>query len=297
MEVVRISGYSTFEKEHIARQFLIPKQMEESGLSERHLTFTDEGLEQIIQRYTQEAGVREMERQIAKVCRKVARVVVSAAKRAKLKTTVLTTDSVLDLLGPPTYSDIYAVDKAHVGVSIGLAWTVAGGDILSIETTLMRGKGNLMLTGQLGEVMQESAQAAYTYLRSEAKALKIRMEFWKNYDVHVHVPEGAIPKDGPSAGVAMVISMLSALKGKAPKPKIAMTGEMTLRGWVLDVGGVKEKVLAAHRAGVTTILLPKGVKKDLVEVPEEVKKDLKFTFIETVEQAIAAAFPKTRARR
>jgi len=295
MEVVRLSGYTTFEKEHIAEGFLVPKQLEESGLSDKHLRFTKKGIDLLVNRYTQEAGVRELERQIANVCRKIAREVVSSKKKFKMVT--ITEKRIFDLLGPPIYSELLADGKPCVGLAIGLAWTVVGGDTLTIETTTMRGKGNLMLTGQLGEIMQESAQAAYTYLRAHAKKLKIRSEFWKNFDVHVHVPEGAIPKDGPSAGGAIAISMLSALRAKAPRGKTAITGEITLQGRVLGIGGVKEKVLAAHRAGLTTVLMPKENEKDLIDVPKEVQKDINFVFVETLDEIIRRAFPPPRKKK
>jgi len=299
MELVRLSGYTMLEKERIASLFLIPKQLEETGLTEANVKFTKEGLEFVITRYTQEAGVRELERQIANVFRKVARQVVSANGKAKKKRTcVSVTESRAEaLLGPPVYTALLADGKPQVGLSIGLAWTVTGGDTLPIETTVMRGKGNLTLTGQLGEVMQESAQAAYTYLRAHAKELKIPSEFWKNTDIHIHVPEGAIPKDGPSAGGAIAVSLLSALRKKAPKANLAMTGEMTLRGRVLGVGGLKEKVIAAHRAGMKTVLVPKENEKDLVEVPKEVQQDIKFIFVDHLDQILRESFPKPQRKR
>ncbi|MCH7909819.1 MAG: endopeptidase La, partial [Candidatus Hydrogenedentes bacterium] len=293
MEIVRLSGYTSFEKERIARLFLIPKQLKENGLTDKEIRFTKTGLDALLHHYTHEAGVREFERQIAAACRKVALQVVTGKKRAG-RTTV---DErwVDDKLGPPQYVDVLAELVPQIGVSTGLAWTVGGGDTLIIETTLTRGKGELKLTGQLGEVMQESAQAAYTYLRAAAKDLKIPTEFWKNSDMHLHVPEGAIPKDGPSAGVAMVISMLSSLRKKAPRAKLAMTGEITLRGRVLAVGGVKEKILAAHRAKMETVLLPVDNRKDLKEVPKEVRDDLTFVFVKSLDEVIEQAFRRVRA--
>ena len=292
MEVVRVSGYTQYEKKCIAEQFLIPKQLEETGVTKKQVKFTDDGMDALINRYTQEAGVRELERQIGSVCRKVARRVVSKENGRKI--TDVTRDEVFNLLGPPPYLDIEQHIKPAIGLAVGLAWTSAGGDILTIETTLMRGKGNLQLTGQLGEVMQESAQAAYTWLRANAKALTIPTEFWKNVDLHVHVPEGAIPKDGPSAGVSMAVSMLSALKKKAPREKLAMTGEITLQGRMLTVGGVKEKMIAAHRSRIATVILPKDNEKDLVDVPDEVKNDLEFVFVEHLNDAVAVAFPNMK---
>jgi ATP-dependent Lon protease len=290
MEVVRISGYTMHEKERIARLFLVPKQRGAAGLKEGAIQFKDDGLQTIIQRYTREAGVRELERQIARVCRKVAHKVVTT-KRAKRFT--IDGGMVQELLGPPEYPELRADEIPLPGVAIGLAWTWAGGDILHIETSTMPGKGGLSLTGQLGEVMKESAQAAYTYLRAHAKSLRIPVHFHRNIDMHIHIPEGAIPKDGPSAGVALAVSIASALRNKAPNPSIAMTGEITLRGRVLDVGGIKEKVLAAHRAGIKTIIMPLGNEKDLHEVPHEVKSEIAFVFVKEVDEVVRAAFGET----
>lgn len=291
MEVVRLSGYTSYEKEHIAKLFLIPRQMKETGLTEKHIAFEPEGIHTLIQRYTREAGVRELERQIANVCRKVARRVV---QNGKAKRFVVNETTVPELLGPHEYSDLRADNEPRAGVAIGLAWTWAGGDILHIETSTMKGKGVLTLTGQLGDVMKESAHAAYTYLRSHAKELQIPADFNKRFDLHVHVPEGAIPKDGPSAGVAIAVSMVSALRNSPPAPQLAMTGEITLRGRVLPVGGIKEKLLAAHRAGIRTVLLPKENEKDLVDIPEEIKKELRITFVTEVQEVLRTAFERTQ---
>jgi len=288
MEVVRLSGYTLHEKEHIAKLFLLPKQMEECGLKPKDIELTAEGLDTILQRYTREAGVRELERQIAHVCRKAARRVV---ENGRSKTPLLVdAETAMTLLGPPPYSAIRSETEAHVGVAIGMAWTQAGGDVLTIETTTLRGKGKLALTGQLGAVMKESAEAAFTYLRANAHAFGLSDEVLKNTDLHVHLPEGAIPKDGPSAGTALLTSMLSALKGIAPKAGLSMTGEITLRGRVLPVGGIKEKVLAAHRAGIRFIILPKENEKDLPEIPEEVRSEIAFTLVEDVGPVLALAF-------
>ncbi len=295
MEIVRLSGYSTHEKERIARLFLIPKQLEENGVTEAHIVINDKALDLVIGRYTQEAGVRELERQIGALCRKVARKVVSS--KEPLAQLVIDEAFVLELLGPPPYSDVEARLEPEYGLAIGLAWTVAGGDILNIETSIMKGKGGLQMTGQLGDVMQESAQAAYTYLRAHAKELRIANQFWKNSDIHLHVPEGAIPKDGPSAGVSMAVSMLSALRRKPQKPRLAMTGEITLQGRVLPVGGIKEKVLAAHRAGVRTIILPRENEKDLRDVPKEVSQAMTFAFAETMHDVFRDAFPPVVLRK
>ncbi len=294
MEVVRLSGYTPFEKDHIAELFLIPKQLTECGLTKDHVSFTKEGIDLIISRYTHEAGVRELERQIGSVCRKVARRVVSSKKK-KVRISI-DAATVYDLLGPAPYTDIHKRVKAQMGVAIGLAWTQAGGEILQIETTIVKGKGGLQMTGQLGDVMQESGQAAYTYLRARAKELNVPAEFWKNADVHVHVPEGAIPKDGPSAGVAIAVSMLSALKKKAPADKLAMSGEITLLGRVLPVGGVKEKVLAAHRSGMVRVVLPKDNEKDLKDVPAEIKDEISFLFVDSMDDVLGHVFPATKSK-
>ncbi len=287
MEIVRLQGYTTHEKEAIARLFLLPRQTKECGLTEEHLTLDDSGLDIIIQRYTREAGVRELERQIANVCRKVARKVVSGTASGKL---VVDRESALDMLGPPPYSEVRKETESSQGVAIGMAWTQTGGDILTIETTTMKGRGRLSLTGQLGEVMKESGEAAYTYLRANAVRLGVPEDFYRRLDLHVHVPEGAIPKDGPSAGVALLVSMLSALTEKSPAGGLSMTGEITLRGRVLPVGGIKAKVLAAHRAGIRKILLPKENEKDLSEIPEEIRDEIAFTLVEHVDEVIDQAF-------
>ena len=298
MEIVRLSGYTAFEKEHIARLFLVPKQSKESGLTDRDLRFTKDGLYIIIERYTREAGVRELERCIAKTCRKVARGVVERKTGGKAgECTVAGKDNLGDLLGPFEYSELCADAEAQVGVAMGMAWTPSGGDVLTVETSTMNGKGKLTLTGQLGDVMQESAKAAYTYLRAHADELKVPADFHKDTDMHVHVPEGAIQKDGPSAGIPMAVSMLSALTGRPPKAGLSMTGEITLRGRVLPVGGVKEKVLAAHRAGIRTIIMPKENEKDLVEIPKEVKDDVTFQLVENISEVFESVFesaPKAR---
>jgi len=292
MEIVRLAGYTGLEKVQIAKLFLIPKQMTESGLQNRHIRFVNDGIETVIQRYTREAGVRELERQIASICRKVARKVVANERRSAA---VVTDEAVGKLLGPAKYTSLLADAKPQVGVAVGMAWTMSGGDILNVETSTMKGKGELTLTGQLGDVMKESAQAAHTFLRAHAQELKIPAEFHKTKDLHVHVPEGAIPKDGPSAGLPIAVSMLSALRKKPPKASLAMTGEITLRGRVLGIGGIKEKALAAHRAGIRTVVLPKENEKDLPEVPEDVRKDIQFAFVDTMQEAFRLAFGTARS--
>ncbi len=292
MEVVRIPGYTQEEKEKIARGFLIPRQVKANGLPGRLVSFSDDGLDCVIQRYTREAGVRELERNIAGICRKLARRLVEGA----LKKSV-TVDAALagELLGPPQYLAIRPEAQSETGVAVGMAWTQAGGDILRIETSTMHGKGNLILTGQLGDVMKESAAAAHTYLRAHAADLGVPKDFYKNLDLHVHVPEGAIPKDGPSAGVAMLVSMLSALTDTAPSPALSMTGEITLRGRVLPVGGIKEKVLAARRAGIRTIILPMENEKDFPDLPKEVLDEIRFVLVENIGEALKTAFPPKAA--
>jgi ATP-dependent Lon protease len=290
MEVVRLPGYTLHEKEQIARRYLLPRQIEDSGLKPDNFELTVDGLDMVVQRYTQEAGVRELERQIAALCRKVARKVVLGGEDYKA---VLDRAAVQEMLGPPIYSELRAEAVALPGVATGMAWTQAGGDILTVETTCMPGKGRMSLTGRLGEVMKESAEAAFAYIRANASTLKVPADFFKKNDIHVHVPEGAIPKDGPSAGVALVVSMLSAMRNKAPADRLAMTGEITLRGRVLAVGGIKEKVIAAHRGGIRQILMPKENEKDFPDIPAEVRDDIRFVLLDTVGEALAIAFPDT----
>lgn len=287
MEIVRLPGYTGFEKMHIAKLFLVRKQMKEAGLTKDMLEITDDALKRLMERYTCEAGVRELERQIANICRKIARRVVEEHPKNQIK---ITDADLPALLGPYEYSGIERDLEPQVGVAIGMAWTIAGGDILKIEAITMKGRGALTLTGQLGDVMQESAKAAYSYIRAHADELGIKTQFHRTSDIHVHVPESATPKDGPSAGVAMTISMVSALK-QVPPSRFAMTGEITLLGRVLPVGGVKEKVIAVHRAGVRKIVLPKENDKDLVEIPKEVKDDIEFVLVEDVSEVLKLAFP------
>ena len=289
MEIVRMPGYTIYEKELIARLFLIPKQMKECGLTDENVAFADDGLRIMIGRYTREAGVRELERQIAHVCRKVARRTV-VKKSGESFPAYIDEKTAAELLGPFEYSELRVDKEPQVGVAVGMAWTTAGGDILHIETSTMKGKGELVLTGQLGDVMKESARAGYTYLRAHAAELELPANFNKTTDLHVHVPEGAIPKDGPSAGIAMIVSMLSALRNVPSAPSVAMTGEITLRGRILPVGGVKEKVLAAHRAGIRTVIMPKENEKDLVEIPKEVRDDIAFVLVESIAEVFAQVF-------
>jgi ATP-dependent Lon protease len=282
MEVLELPGYTEEEKLMIAKQFLIPKERGEHGLSEDLIEFEDEALKVIIRSYTRESGVRNLEREIATICRSVARVVAEGGTEKK----VVTAESIHGFLGPIKHFSEVAERTKYSGVATGLAWTPTGGDILFVESTKMRGKGNLSLTGQLGDVMKESAQAALSYVRSKASDFGIAEDFFEKNDVHVHVPQGAIPKDGPSAGITMLVSLVSLLTEKHVRNDVAMTGEITLRGLVLPVGGIKEKVLAAKRAGIRTVVLPKMNEKDLEEVPESIKENMEFNFIEKMDEAI-----------
>src|SRR6266849_6055213 len=285
MEVLRLSGYTDEEKLEIARQHLLPKQMDENGIATRDVNISATALTAIIQRYTQEAGLRQLEREIGSICRKVARRIGEGQKvavRVSLK-------NLHEFLGAPKIIPEEVLKKDQIGVATGLAWTAVGGDILFVEALRMKGKGNLVLTGQLGEVMRESAQAAYSYAKSRAKELEIDPEDFNNYDLHIHIPEGAIPKDGPSAGITLATALVSTLAQRPVRKDVAMTGEITLRGNVLPVGGVKEKVLAARRARVTKIILPAQNRRDLDEVPKELFKDIRFVFVENMRQVFREA--------
>jgi ATP-dependent Lon protease len=292
MEVLEFPGYIEDEKVAIARQFLIPRQLAENGLDtlDRRLNFSEQALRTIIRDYTYEAGVRNLEREIANVCRKVARRVAEGKPSPRN----VTVQSLAKYLGPPRFLRDESERTDEVGLAMGIAWTEAGGDVLPVEVSLMDGKGSLMLTGQLGEVMQESAQAALSYARSHAYELNIAAVDFDKVDIHIHVPEGAIPKDGPSAGITMATALISALIERPVHHDVAMTGEITLRGRVLPIGGLKEKVLAAHRAGLKTVLLPKRNRKDMVEIPKRVRRDLKFVFVDRMDEVLPVALlPET----
>ncbi|MCD6519557.1 MAG: endopeptidase La [Anaerolineae bacterium] len=293
MEILRLSGYTEQEKIAIAQGYLIPRQIRENGLRPEEITFQEEALQRIIREYTREAGVRELERQIGAVCRKV------ATKVAEGETvhTVVTAENVPDFLGKPIYFYEVSERTQIPGVAIGLAWTPTGGDILFIEATKMRGSKGFIVTGQLGSVMKESAQAALSYVRSKAKELGIQEDIFEKIDIHLHVPAGAIPKDGPSAGVAMATALASLLKEVPVNSKLGMTGEITLRGQVLPVGGIKEKILAAHRAGLEMVCLPRRNEKDLDEIPEDVRKQMKFILVDHVDQVFEAAFGDLEGRK
>jgi ATP-dependent Lon protease len=290
MEIIQLSGYTEEEKVEIAKRHLIPKQIESHGLKKNQIQFTDEGVRSIINSYTQEAGLRNLEREIAAVCRKVAKQIAMGEKKVRK----IHTDNLDQFLGRPKIIQEELLKRDQVGVATGLAWTPVGGDVLFVEATAMKGRGGLMLTGQLGDVMKESAQAALSYARSHAKEFGIPEDFFSKNDIHVHVPEGAIPKDGPSAGVTMATAILSLLTRKAVHRKIAMTGEITLRGEVLPVGGIKEKVLAARRAKIDTVILPSLNKRDLEDVNETIRKEMKFVFVDDIKSVFKAALLETR---
>jgi len=291
MEVIDLVGYTEEEKLEIARRHLIPKQRTENGLTDANIDFTTEGVEEIIRSYTREAGLRNLEREIGRVCRKVARKV-TEGQTEQVKIDV---EKVHEFLGPEKYFAEVAERVQEPGVATGLAWTPNGGEILFIEATRMAGKKGLTLTGHLGDVMKESVQAALSFIRARAEKFGLAPDFFENADLHVHVPAGAIPKDGPSAGVAMAVALVSLLTGRIVRHDVAMTGEITLRGKVLPVGGVKEKSLAAKRAGISTVILPKRNAKDLDELSENVRREMKFFFVETIEQALEHALEPKRS--
>jgi ATP-dependent Lon protease len=285
MEVIRLAGYTEEEKLEIARRHLLPKQMEENGITPKNLAISRSALLAMIQRYTQEAGLRQLEREIGSICRKVARRI-GEGQEGVVR---VSANNLHEFLGAPKIIPEEVLKKDQIGVATGLAWTAVGGDVLFVEALRMKGKGNLVLTGQLGEVMRESAQAAYSYAKARAKELQIDPEDFNTYDLHIHIPEGAIPKDGPSAGITLATALVSALSHRPVRKDVAMTGEITLRGNVLPVGGVKEKVLAARRARVTKIILPTQNKRDLDEVPKHLFKDIQFVFVDNMRQVFREA--------
>jgi len=288
MEVIQLSGYTQQEKLEIGRQFLLPRQIEKHGMKKYKVTFTEEALMLMIERYTREAGVRNLEREIASVCRKLARRVLKD-KVKKGATIEVTADTIGELLGKPRYRSQRREQEPEVGAASGLAWTQVGGELLLIEATLMRGKGVLTITGQLGDVMQESARAALSFVRARAESLGIDIETFEKTDVHVHVPEGAIPKDGPSAGITLATALVSAFTATPVRVDLAMTGEITLRGRVLPVGGVKEKILAAYRAGIREVVLPAENEKDLEDILEDVREDMTFHFVSHMDEVLSNA--------
>ena len=297
MEVIRLSGYTEFEKMEIAKRFLVPKQMEQTGVSAKQVEFTDSGLTGLIQFYTREAGVRNLEREIGNICRKTARKVVNhesspTKNKGALPAETISAEKLSDLLGPAKFRDLTADHKNEVGAAVGLAWTEVGGQILTTEATLMEGKGKLTVTGKLGDVMQESAQAAMSYIRSRAHQFGLPRDFYRNLDVHLHIPEGAIPKDGPSAGITIATTICSALTRIPVRGDVAMTGEITLRGKVLGIGGLKEKLLAAHRHGINEAIVPMDNKKDLPDIPENIRNELKLHFVESMDEVLRIALER-----
>jgi ATP-dependent Lon protease len=285
MEVIELSGYTSEEKLNIAQKYLIPKQIKANGLKQKNISIHKDAVEEIINSYTRESGVRGLEKQIAGVCRKVARMIVAGDESRQ----VVTAKNIEEYLGNKRFHYDKILEKNEIGVSTGLAWTVVGGDTLFIETACMPGSGHIQLTGQLGDVMQESAKAAISYIRAHASDLGVDEEFYKNKDIHIHIPEGATPKDGPSAGVTMCVSVLSALTGRAVRKNVAMTGEISLRGKILPVGGIKEKMIAAHRLGIKKVLLPADNERDLDDLPKTVHEQMEFVLISEVGDAVREA--------
>ena len=288
MEVIDVTGYTEEEKVKIAQDYLIPKKVKEHGLQPENIHFSEKAVRDVINYYTRESGVRSLEREIANICRKVARNIVSGKK----KDFRITEKNLENYLGKKRFRYDIISGEAEVGVTTGLAWTVVGGDTLFIETTVVPGSGKLVLTGQLGEVMQESAKAGISYIRSIADRLEIDHDFYKEQDLHIHIPEGAVPKDGPSAGVTMCTAIISTLTHTPVRKDVAMTGEITLRGKVLPVGGIREKVLAAHRGGIKKVLLPAENERDIEDIPKNVRKQMEFVLIRSVDEALEQALVK-----
>ena len=285
MEIIMLSSYTEQEKLEIAKRYLVGRQRTANGLKARDLQFGEGVIEKMIVEYTRESGVRELERTIGHVCRKAARLIVEGEK----KSVRVTKKNLRDFLERPKFLRKKAEKKPEVGVATGMAWTEVGGDILPTEVTVLAGKGKLILTGQLGDVMQESARAGLSYIRSRQEKFGIDGDFYEKRDIHIHLPEGAIPKDGPSAGITMATAMISALTGRKVRSDVAMTGEITLRGRVLAIGGLKEKVLAAYREGMTRIVLPKENERDIEDIPQEVREKLAFVPVETMDEVLAEA--------
>jgi ATP-dependent Lon protease len=286
MEIIRLPGYTEVEKYHIAEQFLIPKQIKANGLESLKISFSKSAVLAVIRRYTREAGVRNLEREIASICRKLAREAVNDREKTDF---VVGEKSVSKFLGPYRFRQEEVESQDQIGMVTGLAWTQVGGELLFIETLLMPGRGQLTVTGKLGDVMQESARAALSYVRSRAEHLMIDEKFYRKYDIHIHIPEGAIPKDGPSAGISMCASLVSALTRRAVHRDMAMTGEITLRGRVLPIGGLKEKLIAAHRGGVKTVIVPQENQKDLKDVPKSITSQMDLRFVEHMDEVLTHA--------
>jgi ATP-dependent Lon protease len=296
MEVIQLAGYTEEEKLQIARRYLVPRQIERNGLAPSRIAFSDPALRVIVSDYTREAGVRQLEREIGTVCRKVARQVAEGSLRRKV---TITEPRVRSMLGKRRFYVETRRRTARPGVATGLAWTPVGGEVLFIEATAMPGTGQLMITGQLGDVMRESAQAALSYVRSGVSELipELPTDWFAGHDIHIHVPAGATPKDGPSAGVAMVVALASLLSGRPVRSEVAMTGEITLTGQVLPIGGLKDKALAAQRGGIRCVIAPERNEQDVEEIPEHLRKDLEFRFVASVEEALEIALARRAARR
>jgi ATP-dependent Lon protease len=285
MEVIEFSSYLEEEKLGILNQFLVPRQLEQHGLAGKNIQFDESSLKTLIREYTREAGVRNLERELANVARKIARQVAEKKRYPRQ----INSEKVRELLGPPRFAEEIRPDLDEVGVATGAAWTAAGGELMIIEVNLMPGKGNLILTGQLGDVMRESAQAALTYTRSQVGPLGIDPERFERQDIHIHLPEGAVPKDGPSAGATLATALISAFTERPIRRDVAMTGEITLRGRVLPVGGVREKALAARRAGIREFILPRKNERDLLDIPKHLRQNVKFILVDRLEEVVAAA--------
>jgi ATP-dependent Lon protease len=294
MEIIRLPGYTELEKYNIAKEFLVPKQIDANGLKEENISFSKAAILTIIQRYTREAGVRNLEREISSICRKTARQVVNQEDEKKH---VISANSVNKFLGPPPFKVSQIEEKDEIGLVTGLAWTQVGGELLGVETLTMPGKGKLNITGKLGDVMKESAQAAVSFVRSRTEKLGIDKEFHENLDLHIHIPEGAIPKDGPSAGITMCTSLVSALTRRPVRRDVAMTGEITLRGRVLPIGGLKEKMLAAHRGGIRKVIIPKENEKDLKEIPKVVTRQMTVVPVEHMDEVLGHALVVGKGER
>jgi ATP-dependent Lon protease len=286
MEIIRIPGYTEDEKANIAQDFLLKKQIKFNGLKEDQVDFSESAVLQVIRRYTREAGVRNLERELASICRKVARELVKAPEKEKVS---ISGKNVANYLGVPKYRYGVAEEKDEIGLVTGLAWTEVGGEILSTEVVIVPGKGKLILTGKLGDVMQESAQAALSYVRSRSAQLGLNDEWYRKVDIHIHIPEGAIPKDGPSAGITLTTAIVSALLKKPVHRDLAMTGEITLRGRVLPIGGLKEKLMAAHRGNIKMVLIPKENEKDIKEIPQRILKALKLISVDNMDEVLKEA--------
>ncbi len=291
MEVIEFSSYLEEEKLGILRQFLVPRQLEQHGLADKNIRFEEDSLTTLIREYTREAGVRILEREVANVARKIARQVAEDKKPPRR----ISAEKARELLGPPRFAEDIRPDVDEIGVATGAAWTAAGGELMIIEVNLMPGKGNLILTGQLGDVMRESAQAALTYARSQFDTLGIDPSQFERQDIHIHLPEGAVPKDGPSAGVTLAVALISAYTGRPIRRDVAMTGEITLRGRVLPVGGVREKALAARRAGIRTFILPRKSERDLLDIPQHLRQDVRFVLVDRIEDVLVEALAPTEA--